>query len=51
MADENLPLWNSVFSSATLFLEGTELNFNPKIRQRMAGQNNKYDSITKTPGI
>jgi hypothetical protein len=35
----------SIFSSATLFLEGSQLNFSsPK---KKAGQNNRYD-ITKT---
>ena len=32
VVDENLPLWTSLFSSDTLFLEGSTLNFSsPKI--------------------
>jgi hypothetical protein len=37
----------SIFSSATLFLEGSQLNFSSpkKFRQMRAGQNNKYDIV------
>ena len=51
-ADKYLPLWTSLFSSVTLFLEGSMLNFLPlrKNHQMKAGQNNKYN-ITKTSGL
>ena len=46
-----LELWNSFFSSATLFLEDSQLIFLlQKNCQIKKGQNNKYD-ITKTSGL
>ena len=47
VADEKKLLQSGKFSSATLFLEGSALNFSsPIFFQMRAGQNNKYD-ITK----